>query len=59
MKDFEAGSDFLFISKKSADMVAMTSFPPDPKTIKQKALLLIKARTEDAAEPDPDAEDEG
>ena len=50
MKDFEAGSDFLFISQKSADMVTMSSYPPDPKTIKRKALLLIKARSEVEAE---------
>ena len=44
---------------KSADMVTMSSYPPDPKTIKRKALLMIKARTEVDADVNPDDEDEG
>lgn len=59
MRDFEAGSDFLFISQKSADMITMSSYPPDPKTIKRKALLMIKARSEVEAEGGGDDEDEG
>ena len=58
MKDFEAGSDFLFISQKSADMVTMSSYPPDPKTIKRKALLLIKARSEVEADGGGDEDEE-
>ena len=46
MKDFETGSEFLFITMSSADMITMATMPPDPKTIKRKALLLIKARQE-------------
>ena len=58
MKDFEAGSDFLFISQKSADMITMSSYPPDPKTIKRKALLLIKARSEAEVDGGGGEEDE-
>ena len=56
--DFEAGSDFLFISQKRADMITMSSYPPDPKTIKRKALLMIKARSEVEVEGGGDDEDE-
>ena len=44
MQDFRAGSDFLFIVQTGSDNITMTSAPPDPKSIKKKALLLIKAR---------------
>jgi hypothetical protein len=55
MKDFEAGSEFLFITMTSADMIVMATMSPDPKTIKRKALLLIKARLEvDEDERSPD-----
>ena len=46
MKDFEASLDFLWISRTSAELFTMTSMPPDPKTVRQKALLVIKARRE-------------
>ena len=46
MKDFEAGLDFLFITQTSSEMMTMASMPPDPATIKRKALLVIKARQE-------------
>ena len=46
MKDFQAGLDFLFITQTSADMLSMATMPPDPKLVKKKALLLIKARQE-------------
>lgn len=46
MKDFEASLDFLFITKVSTEMMTFSSMPPDPVTIKQKALLCIKARRE-------------
>ena len=31
MTDFELGSDFVFISSGSSDMINITSMPPDPK----------------------------
>jgi dynein heavy chain len=46
MRDFEASLDFLWISRSSAELFTMTSMPPDPKTVRQKALLVIKARRE-------------
>jgi dynein heavy chain len=46
MRDFEAGLDFLWITQASADRMTMAAGPPDPKTIKRKALLCIKARQE-------------
>jgi dynein heavy chain len=46
MKDFEASLDFMFVTQSSADMMTMANMPPDPKTIKRKALLVIKARKE-------------
>ena len=36
----------------SSDMVTFTTAPPDPKTIKRKALLLIKARQEEDDDAD-------
>ena len=44
MRDFEAGMEFLFIMQVSNDMISMAASAPDPKTVKRKALLLIKAR---------------
>ena len=52
MKDFQCNLDFLFIVQQSADKISMMTMPPDPKTVKKKALLLIKARQ------DIDEEDE-
>ena len=46
MKDFEMTAPFLFIQQTSAELMSISSGPPDPKTIKRKALLLIKARVE-------------
>jgi len=46
MKDFEASADFLFVTMPSGDMITYTTAPPDPKSIKRKGLLLIKARQE-------------
>ena len=46
MKDFEMTAPFLFISQTSAEMMTISAGPPDPKTIKRKALLVIKARQE-------------
>lgn len=46
MKDFEASLEFLWITPASTEMITMSSMPPDPKTIKRKALLCIKARQE-------------
>ena len=46
MTDFELGSDFLYISSGGADSLTMLSMAPDPKAIKKKALLVIKARQE-------------
>lgn len=54
MKDFELGHDFLWITMTSSDMITFATSPPDPKTIKRKALVLIKARKENEDEdPDP------
>ena len=53
MRDFETGLEFLFISQASSDMINMLTAPPDPKTVKRKALLCIKARQE-LDEEDPD-----
>jgi hypothetical protein len=47
IKDFEMGHEFLFITMASADMITFATAPPDPKNIKRKALLLIKARQEE------------
>ena len=55
MKDFETGLEFLFITMASSDMVTMASMPPDPRMVKRKALLVIKARQES----DLDDEDVG
>ena len=44
------GHEFLFITMTSSDMITLATAPPDPKTIKRKALLLIKARQEPDAE---------
>ena len=57
MTDFELGSDFLFIQTASADMINITSMPPDPKNIKRKSLLLIKARQESEPVDEEEAED--
>ena len=57
MTDFELGSDFLFIQMASADMINITSMPPDPKNIKRKSLLLIKARQESEPVDEEEAED--
>jgi hypothetical protein len=46
IKDFQAGSDFLFIQQTSSDMVTFATMPPDPKNLKKKALLAMKARKE-------------
>mgnify|MGYP000288799243 FL=1 len=54
MKDFELGHDFLWITMSSSDMITFATNPPDPKTIKRKALLLIKARREEDDDEDPD-----
>lgn len=56
MKDFEAGGEFLFIVAASSDMIQMLTMPPDPKTVKRKALLLIKARNETDNDEDADNE---
>jgi len=46
MEDFERNLDFLFITMASSDMITMATAPPDPKMVKRKALLIIKARQE-------------
>ena len=56
MRDFEAGGEFLFIVVQSSDMIQMLTMPPDPKTVKRKALLLIKARNETEADDDESGE---
>jgi len=59
VKDFEVGLDFLFITATGSDMISLATAPPDPKNIKKKALLVIKARKElgedeiDPADPFP------
>ena len=41
------GHEFLFVTMASADMITFATAPPDPKNIKRKALLVIKARQEE------------
>ena len=55
MTDFELGSDFLYISSGGADSLTMLSMAPDPKSIKKKSLLVIKARQESDAVDEEDA----
>lgn len=51
MKDFEAGGiGFIFIMMQSSDMITISAMAPDPKQIKRKALLLLKARQEEENE---------
>jgi len=56
MKDFEAGGiGFLYIGMQSSDMITISAMAPDPKQIKRKALLLLKARQElDEENENPD-----
>ena len=44
------GLDFLFVTAASSDMITVAPAPPDPKNIKKKALLVIKARKEQGEE---------
>lgn len=46
MRDFQAGGEFLFIVQTGADTLTLNVSPPDPKNIKRKALLALKARQE-------------
>jgi len=46
IKDFQTGSDFLLIVQTSADMITFSASAPDPKMLKKKALLAMKAREE-------------
>ena len=51
MKDFEAGGiGFIFIMMQSSDMITISAMAPDPKQIKRKARLLLKARQEEENE---------
>jgi hypothetical protein len=53
MRDFEAGSDFLFIAQATSDFVTLSTQLPEPKTMKKKSILALKARQElDEVDPD-------
>lgn len=45
--------EFLYIAQTSGESITFACMPPDPKTIKRKALLCIKARQE-VEDVDPD-----
>jgi len=53
IRDFSTTLDFIFISQLSGESVSFATMPPDPKTIKRKALLCLKARQE-IEDIDPD-----
>lgn len=54
MRDFEAGSEFLFIQPNGSDSVSLSTSLPEPKAMtKKKYILALKARQE-LEDVDPD-----
>ena len=44
MMDFEGPANFLFCYSSSPDSVSFSTAMPEPKSIKKKAIVVIKAR---------------